>query len=703
MLCYRTRTFAARKDRWWSTNSLTYRRTTSSFLRDLLQARDGITYESFSPGRDQGIDLRYLSSDGTQHIVQCKHWAKSGYNALLSNLKTKEKPKVDLLSPSRYSLATTVPLTPHRKSEIVEAMSPHILSPSDVLGSADINNLLGLHKDVERKTFKLWLTGTTVLKEIFNNGIVVFTKAAIEDMQRKCSLYVHNDGYAGATSVLDSEHCCIIAGAPGIGKTMLAEMLLLHHMAEGYEPVVISESIAEADSLYGQDERQIFYYDDFLGQTSLSEKLVKNEDARLLKFIERVRLSESKRFIMTTREYILRQAQRVYEPLARANVSLPRYVLELQDYTRHNKAEILYNHVWHSSLSEESRNALVEGSGYLLLIDHHNYNPRLIEAIIQQASRNACTPEGFLAYSLKSLDDPATVWSHPFDNQLDVASKAILRALLIAGTHGESVELVFRQAIAISDTENHAISLSSCHQGLREMDESFISIDDEDDAERIVRYNNPSIRDFMLNRLEMNPSLIRSLLSAVTLRRQLTVLAGYASASQDDDLTDFEIKYPAVRAWLRANLMQLSDLIRSLFDLSTEANSKLPYPVGENELRMALTTLWRIDDSFKPDWLPDLMAQYERRWRDLDGDRLGAIRLVDAADRHRAVPTEQIKSLDEALRSWPVANYDVIEDYSYLLEMEDLRPGSITEEELELARVEAEATIVAEPRLFGRP
>ena len=70
---------------------------------------------------------------------------------------------------------------------------------------------------------------------------------------------------------------------------MLAEMLLLHHMAEGYEPVVISESIAEADSLYGQDERQIFYYDDFLGQTSLSEKLVKNEDARLLKFIERVR------------------------------------------------------------------------------------------------------------------------------------------------------------------------------------------------------------------------------------------------------------------------------------------------------------------------------------------------------------------------------------------------------------------------------
>lgn len=58
---------------------------------------------------------------------------------------------------------------------------------------------------------------------------------------------------------------------PGIGKSTLAEMLIYAHLAKGYEPVVIQADIAEGRKLYRSDRKQIFYFDDFLGQTYLGE------------------------------------------------------------------------------------------------------------------------------------------------------------------------------------------------------------------------------------------------------------------------------------------------------------------------------------------------------------------------------------------------------------------------------------------------
>lgn len=53
--------------------------------RDLLQARDGVIYESFRAGRDGGIDVRH-SRGRDQTVVQCKHYARSGFALLKSDL-----------------------------------------------------------------------------------------------------------------------------------------------------------------------------------------------------------------------------------------------------------------------------------------------------------------------------------------------------------------------------------------------------------------------------------------------------------------------------------------------------------------------------------------------------------------------------------------------------------------------------------------
>src|SRR5262245_33062693 len=86
--------------------------------RDLLQESLGVHLESFTTGRDSGIDFRYQQKPQNL-IVQCKHYAESGYEALVRALATKERKKLDTLKPTRYLLATSVGLTPLRKEELL--------------------------------------------------------------------------------------------------------------------------------------------------------------------------------------------------------------------------------------------------------------------------------------------------------------------------------------------------------------------------------------------------------------------------------------------------------------------------------------------------------------------------------------------------------------------------------------------------------
>ena len=80
--------------------------------------------------------------------------------------------------------------------------------------------------------------------------------------------------------MLEKKHYCIIAGIPGIGKTMLAEMLSFEYLSNGYELIKVFSDITEAFEVINQNNSQIFFYDDFLGQTSLEYTFGKNEEQK---------------------------------------------------------------------------------------------------------------------------------------------------------------------------------------------------------------------------------------------------------------------------------------------------------------------------------------------------------------------------------------------------------------------------------------
>src|SRR6267142_2781789 len=156
-------------------------------VRDLLQAELQIRLESFSPGRDQGIDFRFASGMGDM-IVQAKHYVESGIEPLVRAAKA-EHDKVIKLNSKRYIFATSVALSPAQKTRIRSAMPNAPLVAS------------ALHSRVYNRT-----------------------ATEMDIIRSMTSKFVHNEGVPADEAILANSGALIIAGEPGVGKTTLARM-----------------------------------------------------------------------------------------------------------------------------------------------------------------------------------------------------------------------------------------------------------------------------------------------------------------------------------------------------------------------------------------------------------------------------------------------------------------------------------------------
>lgn len=474
-------------------------------VRDLLQKKENIFVESFAPGRDSGIDLRYATCKGSKVIVQAKRY--SSFASLKSELK-REVAKIKKINPSKYILVTSVGLTPANKDEIIKTCYPFIKSSKDVLGRDDLNNLLGQHPDIERQYYKLWLGSTTVLQEILDKRINTWSDIELEEIRREVTTYVMNDSFNIALNILKKNKYVIISGIPGIGKTTLSRMLVYYLLSQGYDEFVGVHSIDDAVQKLSSNKKQVFFYDDFLGSSYLSN----NEhrfDKKLILFIEKIKRAEDKIFILSTREYILADAMLKYEIFSLKQLELSKCILDLSHYSESIRAEILYNHLAVAQLPIEYVKAMVIGQRYLPIIKHKNFSPRIIEAYLNKKSHHELTPKEYVEAFVSSFDSPFAVWERTFV----ALDKLFQYALLIRTTMGGGVVFMrdWTKAVKYFIDNNPAVSSlvwdeQSWINCLKVIEGTFI-ISRPWKGDYIVEFHNPSVFDFMVGWLNELPEL----------------------------------------------------------------------------------------------------------------------------------------------------------------------------------------------------
>ncbi len=421
---------------------------------------------------------------------------------------------------------------------------------TDILGKDDLNNLLGKYPDVEKKYYKLWLASTNILQEIVNKSVVNWASFELDTIRDQISLYVENKSFNKASEILEKNRYVIISGIPGIGKTTLARYLVYSILANGYEEFVyIENNLDDAAKLFQKGKRQIFFYDDFLG-SNFFDPSEKNFDSKLIHFIDAIKREPDKLFILTTREYILSDALNYYEKLERYNVEIAKCTLDLGHYTKYIRAKILYNHLERAELPIASIESLLKDKRYKILIEHKNYNPRIIETFIDSGLFRDVSSDVFFEKFREYFDNPKMVWSSAFD-KLDIKGRIALQILYSMG------KVVFLKdwhdgfmAFCQNTMQKRGLICDEVEwrKCLKTFENCFVKID-INEGHHIVSFFNPSIIDFIGLQLGKDCGLQKDIMeSAIFVNQIYTVFRDspmYDNGMQPNYTVD-ESLYPIV-------------------------------------------------------------------------------------------------------------------------------------------------------------
>lgn len=271
-------------------------------------------------------------------------------------------------------------------------------------------------------------------------------------------------------------------------------------------------NINDFAKVLNKGKRQIFYYDDFLGQISLEEG-EKNFERGLLKFISECRKSEDKLLILTTREYVLQQGLIRYPALkSRSGVEFSKCIVDLSKYSRFVRAQMLYNHLIANDIPQPYINSLLIDKNYLKIIDHPNFSPRIIEAFTETGVHKDCEPGKYIHKVISFFDYPDKVWLDAF-KRFDRDKQ---EALLILTTMDPPVFLSdWKEAFGFFYDRVHKndgyINDHDWDDIVKTLHNSFIKTK-KTHEDICVSLHNPGIKDVILRYLEADNSLKNVLL-----------------------------------------------------------------------------------------------------------------------------------------------------------------------------------------------
>ncbi|MFF1761048.1 restriction endonuclease [Streptomyces sp. NPDC058266] len=506
-------------------------------VRDLLQASHGVRMETFPPGRDGGVDIRLHRNGEETIIAQCKHSPGRNFAQIKGQLAS-ESQKIGNRFSCRYILATSASLTRQNKQEIATMFAGVRLAVDDIWGVDDLDNLLRLYPHVEVDNFKLWITSSAVLEHLLHPELYQRSSGLVDRIIKRRKLYVHSEAYPDSLRILDEHHVCVISGEPGIGKTTLAETLLVKFLSDDWEAHSASSDVTDIEKVWKPGVKQVFLYDDFLGQNSLLEKLNKNEDSRLANLVDRIRDVGDKVLIMTTREYILQQARQVHEHLQSSRaLSDGKVILNLSHYTAEQKARIFYNHIHFAELSNVARESILRERRYIQVIRHTNFNPRIIELVTKNFENSGVGDEFFFEYVLNALDDPRELWERIFESQLSATERSLLLVLTTIRTRVELRDLHRALNSYESVDGGRRTDLHTLRLLLKKLEGTFIQIsvdaalDDQvngfhpDNRATLIQLANPSFVDYVSSYLSTHPDEIDQMAHGCIFFEQAETLA----------------------------------------------------------------------------------------------------------------------------------------------------------------------------------
>ncbi|SHF59254.1 hypothetical protein SAMN05444273_1081, partial [Litoreibacter ascidiaceicola] len=258
------------------------------------------------------------------------------------------------------------------------------------------------------------------------------------------------------------------------------------------------KSLDDGFAKLDEEKRTIFFFDDFLGQIELDRQALVQRDGQLARFVKRVRASKNARFILTTRAHIFEEARRLSDHMDEGRFQLSKFLLDVGQYTRSIKARILFNHLAASDLTGGHIEALLQGDWLKKIVDHRNYNPRLIAHIAAECPEDL-DETAYPTFAFKILENPALIWAKAY-RSLSMRCQNLLVALYFGNQYHQPIGVLRKNFNAIHNKICEHYSQPSkpedFEEALKSLESGFVAISGQQ-----VRFVNPSVRDFLKEHL----------------------------------------------------------------------------------------------------------------------------------------------------------------------------------------------------------
>ena len=522
--------------------------------KDIAERESGIKLTCYTAGRDGGIDADdfYQDSEGIPSVIlQAKHMEKTKDVGKLKKqlIKFFDKIVEHGYRDSRIMIFTSMRVTRNKQKEIKEEAAEKGCLHVDVFDEVKVKELLDdpKNQDIIRKHFKLWIAHTEILNQIFNQDQFIDCEQFLVDAENQRNLFVQTGLYDQALRCLENDRLVLIAGDPGTGKTTMTRMLALTSAADGYKIRHSSENdpqrikqVISADA----DLKEVIILDDFLGQRNLDVSNSRlNTILILVSYIQR---TKSKRIILNSRFTILNEAKNrsdeFMKMIRRIDKSKSITVINSNRLSRLDKARILLSNLRHwavppqyiSSLtfdmlsgrdSGRSRKTFTSVPKYLEVIEHDNYNPRIIEYICKEEVYSRSSSDYYFDLIQGYLDDPKEIWKDEFDNRMYREDRCVMYVLFsLTDTYvsSDSLREAF-QKLAYSD-ESLDSSRNIFESAIGRLTESLLR---KIITKEGVRYSviNPSVNDYISSFLRNADAQVVNIIESAAYADQITRLA----------------------------------------------------------------------------------------------------------------------------------------------------------------------------------